>query len=277
MIDYKDFSHQLDGLWSEILPQYGIEIPRMRGINSDNYPCPLCGGDDRAHWRDVNGRLCLFCRHCAADSMHPPENVIMEYAGISFGDMVKDLADFINHVPIERVKVAQKRVYAPKFNLPPDDKRDEKKAAKFKSLCSIRDLLGCEFWEKDGDQFLPIKTFADVLVNAAWIGKDIKFIAGGVSYGAYTLIKKQNNDDYYAVSDCWNARKIAELTGENVLIAWSSYNIKYLVKHAPSNMKITPVLTADDSGCDNLCYDMDWVFYDEKNNEIKHKKMGEEL
>ena len=50
-IDYKTFSKSLDGLWDAILSQFGIEVGDFKGLNTKNTGCPLCGGDDRAHWR----------------------------------------------------------------------------------------------------------------------------------------------------------------------------------------------------------------------------------
>ena len=55
MIDYKDLEPQLRGLWPEIFASIGVTIPKMRGKNSVNCPCPLCGGDDRAHYREDEG------------------------------------------------------------------------------------------------------------------------------------------------------------------------------------------------------------------------------
>ena len=110
MIDYKDLEPQLRGLWPEIFTAIGLKIPKMRGKNSVNHPCPLCGGDDRAHWREQNGRLALFCRSCAADSMHSPETVYRAVTGVTFGEMVSQLAGYVCHVPIDvRAKISDKR------------------------------------------------------------------------------------------------------------------------------------------------------------------------
>lgn len=277
MIDYKDFSHELTGHWEEILMQYGIEVPQMRGINSKNGECPLCGGDDRAHWRDVSGRLCLYCRNCAADSMHPPESVIMEYAGISFGELVKDLADYVNHVPIERVKAVQKRVRAPKFNLPADDKRDSEKASTFLSKCVKRDVGGCEVYELDGEQFLPVTTFDGTVVNVVRIGVDMEYLAGGISYGAFTVIQKNDSANYLVVAGVWNGRIVAEDTGANVLIAHSPANIKYICLNAPDGMKCKPVLTVNDAHADMLCDEMAWLLFDEESRKITKMKKGQQL
>lgn len=112
MIDYRnEIAPKMLGLWPEFFANIGIDVGVMRGQNSKNGPCPLCGGDDRAHWRDVDGRLSLYCRSCAADSMKAPEQVYMEATGRSFAEFVQDAASFISFVPNEVIaaKVVQRK------------------------------------------------------------------------------------------------------------------------------------------------------------------------
>lgn len=102
MIDYRnEIAPKMLGLWPEFFANIGIDVGVMRGQNSKNGPCPLCGGDDRAHWRDVDGRLSLYCRVCAADSMKSPEAVYMEATGRSFAQFVEDASRFVSYVPNE--------------------------------------------------------------------------------------------------------------------------------------------------------------------------------
>ena len=111
MIDYKDIEPQLRGLWPEIFASIGIEMPRFKNKNGPNMPCPLCGcGVDRAHWRDADGRIALYCRVCAPDSMWSPESVYMQITGVAFPEFCDDMKKFINFVPIEtRAKIKQSR------------------------------------------------------------------------------------------------------------------------------------------------------------------------
>lgn len=112
MIDYRnEVAPKMLGLWPEFFANIGIDVGVMRGQNSKNGPCPLCGGDDRAHWRDVDGRLSLYCRSCAADSMKAPEQVYMEATGRSFTEFVQDAANFVSFVPNEVIaaKVVQRK------------------------------------------------------------------------------------------------------------------------------------------------------------------------
>lgn len=113
MIDYrKEVAPKMLGLWPEFFANIGIDVGVMRGQNSKNVPCPLCGGDDRAHWRDVDGRLSLYCRVCAAEQMKSPETVYMEATGRNFAEFVQDAANFVSFVPNEVIsaKVVQRQV-----------------------------------------------------------------------------------------------------------------------------------------------------------------------
>lgn len=112
MIDYRnEIAPNMLGLWPEFFANIGIDVGVMRGQNSKNGPCPLCGGYDRAHWRDVDGRLSLYCRVCAAEQMKSPEAVYMEATGRSFAEFVQDAANFVSFVPNEVIaaKVVQRK------------------------------------------------------------------------------------------------------------------------------------------------------------------------
>ena len=123
MLDYKDIEPQLLGRWPEIMETYGISIPKWRGKNTINGPCPCCGGHDRAHWREQDGRIALYCRSCTGDTMKSPEGVIQEACGVPFNELVRDLADFANYQEPAQIKKAKKRVAASEQrNLPPTHK-----------------------------------------------------------------------------------------------------------------------------------------------------------
>ena len=112
MVDYKDVEPLLRGMWPEIFASIGIKMPRFKNKNGPNMPCPICGvGVDRAHWRDVDGRIALYCRVCAPDSMWSPESVYMKLTGISFPEFCDDMKNFINFIPIDtRAKIKHTRI-----------------------------------------------------------------------------------------------------------------------------------------------------------------------
>lgn len=116
MIDYRnEIAPKMLGLWPEFFANIGIDVGVMRGQNSKNGPCPLCSvdpTDDRAHWREQDGRIALYCRQCSDNSMHSPEHVYMQATGRSFAEFVQDAANFISFVPTEvfMVKAIQRKM-----------------------------------------------------------------------------------------------------------------------------------------------------------------------
>ena len=105
MIDYRnEVEPKLRGMWQEFFESVGISVGAIKGVNSKNGPCPLCSvdpTDDRAHWREQDGRIALYCRQCSDNSMHSPEYVYMQATGRSFAEFVQDAANFISFVPTE--------------------------------------------------------------------------------------------------------------------------------------------------------------------------------
>lgn len=173
MIDYRnEIAPKMLGLWPEFFANIGIDVGVMRGQNSKNGPCPLCGGDDRAHWRDVDGRLSLYCRSCAADSMKAPEQVYMEATGRSFAQFVQDAANFVSFVPSE--VIAAKAV--------------QRHATKEPSYCASLTSHECQslIERDDGIDKIPVfKRVGEELVTCNVAGfRDGEFI--GFATGKYS-------------------------------------------------------------------------------------------
>ncbi len=202
-IDYKSFSGQLDGLWDAILSNFGIEVGDFRGLNTKNSACPLCGGNDRAHWREQSGRLSLYCRHCTDGSMKSAEDVIMEATGIAYNDLVHSLSKFANNVPMEVIHKAKiKHQATPKINMPIDHKQDHLLVERFMKTCEQCHSMKLLALNAPNPQKLPVKNDVDywtiennqgVMINLAKIiNGEISFIAGGQSYGGLYTIKGGN-------------------------------------------------------------------------------------
>lgn len=208
MIDYKDIEPRLAGMWEEIFAAYGIDLPKWQGKNTKNAPCPLCGGDDRAHFRMTEGRVSLFCRHCAADRMKSAEEVLMEYSGMEFHDMVRELAQFAGHVDNVQITKAKKRVAAtPKRNIPISHCQvmpEQVEVALSKcELVANHWLLNRFSLQYPYDLhatkkgiLLPIQNESGVFINSVMIKTNEHnkveklYQAGGISYGAWHQIPR---------------------------------------------------------------------------------------
>ena len=101
--DWQDVQAAALGQWPEILQAHGIPYRHRR----KNGPCPLCGGDDRSHWRDVSGRALLYCRQCET---HWGDQVLLELCfGGDFGRMCNELGHWLHCQPAERKSAVKSR------------------------------------------------------------------------------------------------------------------------------------------------------------------------
>lgn len=230
-IDYKEVSRTATGLWDAILPAMGVELRKL----DRNGPCVLCGGNDRAHFFERQGRIMNYCRHGCGNSgdgncVSSPEHLLMEINRWTFPEMVNAVADFLNVTPQEQLaqyrvvaatKVAAKLVY------PSDHKENPEQAkillAKCEHVETHMHLLRNNTAPHDtvktlkGSLIVDLYNQAGELVNLAAIQADgsIKYSAGGISYGAVaTLDPVGEHDgcviltmDYAEAWRLWWARK----------------------------------------------------------------------
>ena len=249
---YSDIQSDLDGMWVDILAMYGIVTGDFKGLNTKNAPCPCCGGDDRAHWRETNGRISLYCRACCPDSMKSAEDVILELTNINFNDLVKDLANYVNHVPLEKVRQAKVKAKAmPTRNMPPDHKQDHELVAKFLERCEWCHSMQLLGKNAPNPQMLPTKGDIDywpmynkdgIPVNLVkYANEQPVYLAKGISYGALYAIK---GSDHSIITTnpidgilCWYKTKAT------ILIAFTDDNLRYTLA-VNSNLK--PVVCGRD-------------------------------
>jgi len=118
MLDYIDIEPQMRGQWEGFIAQEtGIDANldgRQRGKNGE---CPICGGNDRAHFREHDGRVFLFCRGgCGntdstwgSNTCSTPEYLCMTLGGYGFPTLVERCADWLG-----MSKPEKKKDYTPK-------------------------------------------------------------------------------------------------------------------------------------------------------------------
>jgi len=252
MIDYKQIEASLLGRWEEVLETYGISIPKWRGKNTINGPCPCCGGDDRAHWRETDGRLSLYCRTCTDPSMKAPEQVIMECCNIGFHELATDLASFIGMQDDRQVKQAQIKARAqPKRNMPADHKQDHERSAAFLSeleLVPRHEVFNrfsvqypVDIHAKGSAVYFPVVNESKVVVNVFSVRYDkgvdtieTRHLAGGFSYAAWHTIPKcevrQPEGITWTVSVI-EAIKQHWLTGKECRACLDVYNMIYMINN----------------------------------------------
>lgn len=222
MIDYRnEVAPKMLGLWPEFFANIGIDVGVMRGQNSKNGPCPLCGGDDRAHWRDVDGRIALYCRSCAAEQMKSPEDVYMEATGRSFAQFVEDASRFVSHVPNEVIaaKVVQRKTLRePKY-------------------CASMPESECRKVLDANHGSLPVFKRIDgklVMCNVAM--HDGSFASGKYSSLGFCILGE--GAETVVTPHIHFARWLVDKLGYRVIWALNPHNLRELIRTAKSPMRI---------------------------------------
>lgn len=216
-IEYKEVERMASGRWVEIMDCFGIKVPKFKGINSVNHPCPICGGKDRAHWRKTGARISLHCRGCADIKMKSPESVLMEVFNWDFRALVSELARFLHVYPSSYEFNPDHD--EPAEAVPKRHRQDHKKSAAFFNSADYAEspfIFGMKYPGKvamiNGNPCLPIENKKGQVINAACIaGDSIEYLAGGVSFCAYHVIKGSDTVVYFL--EIGEAIKWHHLTG----------------------------------------------------------------
>lgn len=112
MLDYIDIEPQMRGQWEGFIASETGVNPNLDGKSrGKNGECPICGGNDRAHFREHDGRVFLFCRGGCGntnstwgnDTCSTPEYICMTLGGYDFPTLVERCADWLN-IPHEKPK-----------------------------------------------------------------------------------------------------------------------------------------------------------------------------
>lgn len=216
MSDYQDIERMLRGCWPDFIASAtGYQIPGFKGAG---HPCPQCGGNDRAHWRQKDGRVGLFCRGACghADSaygsntMTTPEQFIMDYCGWSFAEFAAQAEQYLNIAPRNNPKKSKEPV------MRSDLKAIVQKATPYKWqeswLCGRFMIKPDELYLIDGIESFPL--------IGEWSGKLEAFlqVAG---YGKHRVLGSMSADGLYCVIGSLTRRKVFFT---NIAAAWIYHN-----------------------------------------------------
>lgn len=222
MIDWHDVERSASGRWFEILEAFGVATRKL----NRNGPCPTCGGNDRAHYFERDGRTLLYCRQGCGNAgsgncVSTPEFLLQQHNRWSFSDMVKAVAEYLCTAPREVIHTSR----APQSSItyPPSHLTNPEKAAADLARateCETHPLLVRENTSPCG----TVRTAKDCLVVPLWDSSvrlvnlaafspsgQVFYSAGGPSFGATARMPAAHNDtgrvilccDYFAGWRLW--------------------------------------------------------------------------
>lgn len=227
--------------------------------NGKNYSglCPFHGEKTPSFTVD-EAKQFYYCFGCGASG--DVISFVKEFSGVDFIDAYKELGGEVDLKPTKEIIKNQKAAAKiQRFNLPPDNKEDGELANKYMSKCVLQSVGGVDFYRYKTGFMLPIYNSDFELINAVHFGhgKEMEFIADGLSYSGFTPIKINDDNKWLACVSLADGRRIANKYSINVAVTWSDCALKYLCKWCFGEMKVTPILRDDDD--DFLAHEMKWV------------------
>ena len=255
MNNLSDIKHQHNIV--DIIGQY---LPLKKSGHNYFACCPFRGEKTPSFTVDENKQF----YHCFGCGAHGDViSFLVEYSGLEFVEACQALGAEAEVMPTAKVKANIKRAKnAPSISLPPDDFRDPEQCAEIMEISSYTGAKPIPHYEINGDKWVKIIDWNGVAVN---MFDGFEFIAGGISYGAFTPIKVKENKNFMLCVDTKDAIDISAKYKVNVLICYTSHNMKYVYKSGKNKAKLLPVIRKQDD--DYLCFECDWLRYE--NGELK--------
>lgn len=258
-IDWRDIEQSANGRWFEILEAFGIETRKL----NRNGPCPTCGGNDRAHFFERDGRILLYCRGGCGNSgggncVSTPEHLLQEHNRWSFPEMVRQIAEYLGKMPIASVvhtaKKSQQSTTYPASHVENRERAADhlEQAVPVETHIELirENTAAIGALSLNGRLVVPLLNGSDELVNvAALVNGNVHYSAKGISFGATARIPARMNAsgqvilccDYFAAWRLWWALKGAA----EVRAAISPDNFVWMTRKAKQQFNCVAV-PADD-------------------------------
>lgn len=274
-IDYKEVSAAATHAWDAILPAMGVELRKT----NKNGPCPICGGNDRAHFFERQGRIMNYCRQGCGNSgpsneVSTPEHLLMTVNSWSFPQMVEAVADFLNVTPreqLDRYRVTSIAKAKKALTMPAHHIEDSEKSAEILARCALEpthpyflqnstapmdDCLTLK-----GKLIVKLLSDSGELVNLASLGgKAISYAAGGISYGATAIIPAQSESSGKTIlcqdyADAWRIWWFQRGQSE-ARCAISAENFTWMIGRAKDQFTTIACYPADEGHYREVCDDV---------------------
>lgn len=194
---------------------------------------------------------------------------VEQYQGVEFIDACKILGGQADELDVRTLSVNRAR---PMITYPKFDKRDADKTQAYIEKCEPVVIGEVNAYQYKGEWLIPIVDMDNEQIVNLYNVRNGKFLLGGVSHRAVSIIRRKETNDYLIVSDFDNAIKLSRIKYDNILIAYSAYNMKLIVDNFDYNF--IPVLTIDDTHAHSLTGTHDYLFFN--GSEFIEKVRGED-
>ena len=197
-----------------------------------------------------------YCYGCGATG--DVIKFVEKYQGCEFVDACKILGGQVDEMDVRTIAANRAR---PIISYPKFDKRDAVKTAKYIEKCEpvlLGEVGACQY---RGEWLVPVVDIDTGDPVNLYNVRNGKFLCGGVSHRAVSMIQRDKAKTALIVVDFDVALKLAQHNKEDdILIAYSAYNLQLIVTN--SDLSAIPVITADDTHAHSLTNTHDYVFFD---------------
>jgi hypothetical protein len=212
-----------------------------------------------------------YCHGCGATG--DVIKFVEQYQGVEFIDACKILGGQVDEMDVRTVAANRAR---PIITYPKFDKRDAVRTKAYIDKCESVKLGEIDAYERNGEWLVRIVDLDTGERVNLYNVRNSKFLCGGVSHRAATIIRRNADSECIISVDFENAIKVAnEYANINVLIAYSAYNLKLIVDNI-GVFNFIPALTADDTHAHSLTNSCDYIFIDSDGKFIEKCK-GEDF
>ena len=194
------------------------------------------------------------------------------YQGVEFIDACKILGGEVDEMDLRTVSANRAR---PLMTYPKYDKRDAVKTAKYIEKCEHVLMGEVKAYQYKGEWLVPVIDMDTGENVNLYNVRNGKFLLGGVSHRAASIIKRNDSNDYLIVTDFDNGlRLLINDKKLNLLVCYNAFNMKLIVDNFDYNF--IPAITTDDTHAHSLTESCDYVFID-GNGKFIEKNRGEDF
>lgn len=178
------------------------------------------------------------------------------YQGVEFIDACKILGGEVDEMDLKTVSANRAR---PLITYPKFDKRDAVKTAKYIEKCEPVLMGEVKAYQYKGEWLVPVIDMDTGENVNLYNVRNGKFLCGGVSHRAASIIKRDKTKGYLIIVNFEDALRLSRYnTEDNILIVYSAFNMKLIVDNFDYNF--IPAITADDTHAHSLTETCDYVF-----------------
>lgn len=263
-----------DGLWPNIL--LALTNIDQRFFNGKHQPCPLCGGKDRARYIKRH-EMQFHCNVCGDKSGIA---FYMELTGISFGDAINDVGDYLNLIPVERRESAkQERFIA--SNLPDYYEYDFSRYEQLKSEAKI----ALSPWQRvSGLNMLDILAHGEhaliPLLDRNGNAVDFTMIdidgnwqttAGNktVPVGFYSVFGENDGNRTYITVNPYHAAHASIYTGKKIVCCYEDENLDAVVNNFEGEIVVIVSSVTETQEADTL--KLPQLTFNKQNNTVNRR------